>query len=291
MDTLGHAVGVLCHVTGPDGALIYDATSGIVPFTYDADPEQYTPGWHLRRRIRSAALEPSASCLRYAGSADLTVRRLSRTLACTNVVIELAVQPSAYNAGGGVFVVGVTDGSNNGYQVNWSKDDHAVLYRFNAGTPTSINAGAGTQKFGDINRFHRIKLSIQSGAIKVWLDGELQASATDATFGSFTTLYIEGLGINCDVRCLSVRTSDTVTVAGLTPGTSCVVRGYGGLPAGSVVANASGTGTFTHSHYPLWSLDVRSVDYTPSGGVCGGDTLTFSGLPAAMAPARLVMGF
>ena len=76
-------------------------------------------------------------------------------------------------------------------------------------------------------------------------------------------------------------------MTGLTPGTGCLVRGYGGLPAGSVLGDAAGSGTYSHTHYPLWGLEVAGVDYTPSGGIWGGDTLAFSGLPASGSPVAI----
>lgn len=281
------AIGVMTHVTGPDGVLIYDTATGNIPVIYDGDPRRFgnppdtTHGWHLGRKLKSAVLEPSANCLRYTGSADTTARSLSRSLAHTDITIELAAEAVTVNAGGGSLTVEYrSDGAGNCYRARLTSASQWILYRVAGGVETQIASYASAAMvFDTTHMLHRLKVSVVGNTHYLSLDGEKTVVFTDGSpIASGATIALTGLGLNCDVRCLSARTSDTVTIQGLHNGEGCIVRGYGGLPAGAAVANASGVATFTHAHSPLWSLDIGGTDYTPSGGIWGGDTLTFSGI-------------
>jgi len=275
-----NAIGVPCHLTGPDGELITDAT-GIVPFTFDSLPQRYTPGWHIGRSIQTGALEPSTHCLLISQSANTTVYRITRTLSHTDAVIEMAVCPTAVHGGGMGFRVEMRSDSTgaNCYRFVLNAAG-SFLEKVVSGTPSTVATTSGTLGYETYLNSH-LKFSLIGTTLKGWLDGELAFSVTDATFGSGTNIGISCQGGTAEVRSLSVRTSDTVTVAGLNPTTSCIVRGYGSFPAGSITSNSSGSGTFTHSHYPLAFLEFDGTDYTPLGGIWGGDTLTFSNVPAA----------
>ena len=54
-----NALGVITHMTGPDGALISE--NGFVPVIWDSDPTQESPGWHIFRKGRVGYLKPSTT--------------------------------------------------------------------------------------------------------------------------------------------------------------------------------------------------------------------------------------
>lgn len=281
-----NAIGVITHVTGPDGSLVYDAATGCVPVVYDADAQRFGPnasGWHLGRRLRTAVMEPSPRCLRYSGSGDLTERKLTRALTHTDAVIELSCEAPVVNGGGGSLTVEYrSDGTGNNYRAELTSGGTFSLYKVVAGVKSLLAGGAGSQTLDATHMQHRIRVIVQGNTHTLVLDGEQQVAYTDAAspIASGSVLALAGKGLDCDLRLLSVRTSTTVTVEGLVPGESCVVRSYGGFPMGAIVADGSGSGTFGHPHSPLWCLDLNGTDYVPAGGIWGGDTLTFSGLSA-----------
>jgi hypothetical protein len=118
-----------------------------------------------------------------------------------------------------------------------------------------------------------------------YLDGELQYTYTDSssplTSGAALTVY--GIGLDCDLINMSCRTSDTITVTGMQPNTSCWLRAACGIPIAPIIANSSGVGTISYGHFPLYSLDIAGTDYTVGSDsrIWGGDTLQFSGLPSS----------
>ena len=290
-----NAVGIACHLTGPDGALVYDSTTGIVPVTFDGNPRQYSPGWHLGRSALTAQLEPSANCLRIDQAANNTVYRITRSQSHTDVVIEHAIEIKAENA---TFGIGFRiqyrsdSGGSNCYQCCLSGSG-LFLEKVVSGTATSKTT-ASDPIGHEFYFLHRLKISVVGNRHRAWLDGVLQYDYTDASspITSGTNLGITCQGGKADVRNLVAYTSDTVTIAGLNTTQSAYLRGYGALPAGSVLADSSGSGTFSHTHYPLWSVELSGTDYTPSGGIWGGDTLTFSGVPATIVtPKTLGIAF
>jgi len=296
-----NAIGVACHVTAPEATILYDATTGIVPITFDGDPTQYdggswtstspvlsgshgAQGWHINRKCKTAAAEPSALALRYSGSGDTTSRGLSRSLSHTDITVECGAEPTAFHGSGGSLTVEYrSDGAGTCYRARLASDGVWSLYKVVSTTETLAATGSGSQAWVVWAFPHRLKVQVIGNVHKAWLNGELQYTHTDSSspISSGTTLALNGKGYTGDVRCLSCRTSDTVTVSGLNPTTSCVVRGYGSFPAGAITSNSGGSGTFTHSHYPLAFLEFEGADYTPTGGIWGGDTLTFSSVPAA----------
>lgn len=280
------SIGVVSHLTGPDG-LVIEGPGGEVPIVYDTDPTRHAEaGNHLGRRIRAGCLEPATHALWCAGIGDTTYRQATRTLAHADFVLELAVE-----------ILG---------EFAYNQTEFYVLYRFDAGIASGYRAvllnngvslqkmvsGSGSTLSGPVagqtyqtNLFHVLKLAVAGNRHRAWLDGTLQYDATDTSspIASGVRMGLLARGATLDVRLLSVRTSDTVTITGLTPGRSCLVRGYGGLPAGAALADGSGTAIHIHGHYPLWAVEVNGVDHAPAGGIWGGDTLTFSGLPATDA--------
>lgn len=294
----GPFIGVPRRVTGPDGSLIYDAASGIVPITWDTDPERFSPGWHLGRKIRMGALEPSAKAIRYAGSADTTARRISRTLSHQDIVIEFAVELTAVNASGGSIAVEYRgDGSGiSGFLATLTVGAGLRLAKLSNGTPSSVGSPTGSQVAAVADGLHTVRISAVGNAHTLSLDGETQVTYTDPTpptsvsgrsrrgrwfglrqSGSGLSVNVVGKGVDADVRCFSARSSSGITIVGMSPGDTAAIRGYGDFPAGTATANGSGVATFTNPHYPLYSVGIGGSDFPISGGLWGGDLLSVSG--------------
>jgi hypothetical protein len=277
------SIGVVSHLTGPDGQVI-EGPGGEVPIVWDTDPTRHAEaGNHLGRRIRAGCLEPATHALWCAGISDTTYRQATRTLAHSDFVLELALEilgEYAYNQTEFYILYRFDAGISNGYRAVLLNNGIS-LQKLVAGTGSTLSGPVAGQSY-QTNMFHTVKLAIAGNRHRAWLDGTLQYDYTDAVspIASGVRIGLLARGATLDVRLLSVRTSDVLTIQGMTPGRSCWIRGFGGLPAGSATADGSGTATFSHVHWPLWSIDLEGVDYTVSGGLWGGDTLTFSGLPA-----------
>src|SRR5437588_443773 len=71
-----NALGLLTHITGPDGALVVDA-DGSMGAVYDGLAENYSPGWHIGRTLRGVVLEPSASCARFTNTVSAAPFRMT----------------------------------------------------------------------------------------------------------------------------------------------------------------------------------------------------------------------
>lgn len=238
-----------------------------------------------------AVLEPAAAVIRYTGSADETLRGLSRAISHTDVTIEAAAELTGVNGGGGLLSFAYrSDGSgNNEYRAVLTANGHWSLGKVSGGTPTTLAAGSGSQAWGNFGAalgvLHRLKVQVIGNVHSAWLDGEQQYTFTDSSspLTSGTTLTAYGEGANFDVINLSCRTSDTITVTGMQPDTSCWLRAACGIPIAPIVANGSGVGTLSYGHFPLFSLDIAGTDYTvgTDSRIWGGDTLQFSGLPSS----------
>lgn len=286
MDTAGGAVGLISHVTGPDGALIV-GPNGEVPVIYDADPLRFSPGWHLGRRLRSAVLEPSASALSIAQSGNTTLYAVRRSLSHTDLVIELAVCVTAVNGSGLSLRVeyrGDATGQN-GYRALLTNAAGLSLEKVVAGTPSTKATSSGTLIYS-LYQMHRIKITVVGNVHTLWLDGEQQISYTDSSspITSGTTIGLSAQGATCTVRNMTARTTDTITVTGLQPYASVWLRGHGDLPVAAGTANAAGQATITVTHWPHYALDPDGSDYTVANALWGGDTVDFTGLPTTPLP-------
>lgn len=155
--------------------------------------------------------------------------------------------------------------------------DNAGALQFQTVTGgVAANIGSSSGTVGAISSFaHRVKITAIGTALKAYLDGELQAQATDATWsagvkiGVFASPGADGL-----LRLLHVRKSDTVTVIGVTPGQVVTLRGFGDFPLVSATAVSTSV-TLTTTHYPAHSVSVDGALYTV-GSIYGGDTLAVS---------------
>jgi hypothetical protein len=227
-----------------------------------------------------------------AGAGDATQRTIRRTLAHSSISIEFTFQSTADNGSPNLTVEFLSDGSANYYRAYFSATA-ASLYKIIGGSATEVaTVGSFAHPIISGNGHpYRVQISAIGGAITGKIDGEVQISYTDGSpIASGTSFAILATGFAGQVRSLSARTTNTVTLTGLTPGTSATVMGYCGFAAGLVAANDSGVATFTANHFPMQSIRVGGIDYTPAGGIWGGDTLAFSGFPAALPPSNLGFG-
>jgi hypothetical protein len=237
-----------------------------------------------------AIVEPASTVIRYTGASDTTGRNLLRGLAHTDITIEFGCELTGVNGSGGVLIVEYrNDNNGNTYAAQLATSTHFGLVKGLGGSFTLVAAGSGTQVFGNLGAtlgmIHRIKIQVIGNVHSAWLDGELQYTYTDTSspIASGVYLTIDAQGINCDLINLSCRTSDTITVNGMQPNTSCWLRAACGIPVAPVIANSSGVGTISYQHFPLFSLDIGGTDYTVGSDsrIWGGDVLQFSGLSNA----------
>ncbi len=282
-------LGIQSHVTGPDATLI-EGPGGEVPTVYDADPKRYaSAGNHLGRSLRTAVYEPSTHALAIAQSANTNNYRIKRTLSHTAAVIEFAACATARNGGGFELRVQYRSdsGGTNCYACVFTEDGLS-LEKVVSGTPTELEANGGDLLQED-DFIHRIKIAVSGNTHRLYLDGELQVEYTDGSspITSGTTLGISCQGAALQVRNLSVRTSDTITITGLRPSETVWLRGYGELPI------CAGSTSITRDHWPHFCLTYQGTDYTVSNALWGGDTLDFSGIstePLAHACNRVARG-
>lgn len=273
LDTDGDAVGLACHATGPDGALI-EGPNGEVPVVFDTDPREYDPGWHLGRSIRSAVLEPSSQCFRLAQSANTNTYSIRRALDLTDAVIECAMcVTGAHVSGWGVALDYRSDATGaNGYRAVIT-DSGAELYKVVGGSATLVAGPSGTiTSYGWTQQ--RVKVSVVGNVHTITFQGEQQIQYTDSSSPIATGGYLglSGHGVTVDVRALSVRTSDVLRVEGLDPSDVVMLRTYGELPVASETADGSGVAEFTVPHWPHYFIEVDGVDHTPTDDTLwGGD--------------------
>lgn len=265
-----HAIGVGCHWTGPDGALI-EGIGGKVPFTFDNKPTRYfSYGSHQGRSASYAVMEPSPFCVKVNVVVDNT-NRLSRAIEHSDFSAEYALK---FGNGVGGTQVGFwfrQDGSGNGYRLTATNGGTLLLQKTVAGTTTTVATGSGSQVTGSY-WIARIKVSAIGTNIRAWLDGELQINATDAAFSSGSYIQFSAKNAVADVRLFSMRSSDSVTISGMAPGSSAIVRGAGGIPFSSAVANDDGQATATLPHWPHDEIEINGVSY--NGEIWGGDTFS-----------------
>ncbi len=278
-------------MVGPNGEMLV-ITTGQDP----AKGDDGLSGHYANHVAYYATLEPATAVIRYAGSADTTLRRIWRSITHTNLTVELCAEQLALNGGGGFIQVSYRGDStgNNEYRATLTVSSHWSLVKVTGGSSATIAAGSGSQIWDNKGApsgglLHRLKVQVVGNLHTAYLDGEQQYSFTDSSspYTSGTACSVWGQGLDCDLINLSYRMSDTITVNGMTPNTSVWLRGFCGYPIASIVANGSGIGTVSYQHFPLYSIDFAGTDYTVGSDlrIWGGDTLQFSGMPVAAAPA------
>jgi hypothetical protein len=283
------AIGVMSNFTAPDNALIV-GENGFIPVYYDADGIQNSVmnvDYAYKRTIRGSVLEPSLTTFQYTGAAA-TLKSVYKTLSHTDFEAEFTIEflTTVASTNGGLWFR--SDGTgNNGYRVVIRNGDELFIDKYVAGVNTSISTPiVGLQPY--LGMASRVRVVAAGTSIKVYFDGELQADITDASLSSGTHIGVFGFGaVSSQYRLLSVRASNTVTLTGLQPGTNVIVRADGKIPVMALIANASGEASFTRDHFPLETFEIDGVDYTPTGGIWGGDTYVFTGFPAYPIPGNL----
>lgn len=273
-------VGVITHCTGPDGSLVAE-TDGSLPALFDGLSTFETPGWHFYRTIRAVTLEPSASCARYT-STDSTIRRLTQTLAHTDVVAEWICEFRAFDATNGAlnFEFRRQD-ANNYYVLNLNYTYGLILYKVVAGVATDLGHLSAPTQGPNLGMLHRIRLVVSGMSIQAWCDGEQQINLSDATYASGGSIAFAAADLDGDVRRFHVRASLIVTVNGEASGTVVTLRGPGGIPLVQATAGG-GPVSLTTGHSPAATIQVGSLPYTPPGSVWGGDNYTWTPPAPAM---------
>lgn len=276
-DSIGQAIGVACHITGPDGALISE--NGYVPFTYDCDPQASSPGWHRGRTIRGDVFEPAASKLHYTDGTT-TRHSYSQTLSHTDFVAEFEVDFTALATGADVSFEYRSNGTT-GYRLTVRADSAAPRLLLQTMAGTSIQSNTTGTAIVEAGVMHRIRISAVGSQHDAWIDGEHQINVSDATYASGTQVAISAVKVTADVRLLHMRAGSTVTVRGLPENHTLNVRTWGGLPVAQVNSNSQGVATYVGQHFPITRLEILG---DPAGDaqtsdllIWGGDDLTLQG--------------
>ncbi len=298
LDTTNHAVGLASHFTGPDGALI-EGPNGRVPVVYDTDPRltDQPVAYHLGRSIKGAVLEPAVASLHIRQSANINLYAIRRAQALTDGVIELGVE-----------IVGQNTPNGMGFRVEYRGDAtgaNCYIFAFGDGGAQLEKVVSGstsiltTHYTGLVWRdhfIHRVKIVVTGNVHKAYFDGELQWTYTDSSspFASGTYIGLSDQGGDLDVRHLTVRTSDVLTVTGLEPGATVWLRGFGSLPVESSTANGSGVATFTEPHWPHYAIDTdgttdHSVSDAPTDTLWGGDVVELNTIGHLLTGASKVI--
>jgi hypothetical protein len=192
----------------------------------------------------------------------------ARAVAHTDFVAEFAVEfPTPTDPTGFLAFDYRQDGAGHGYRVLvgplqalWLLRDGGVI-----GTSSgSLNVADGY--------VHRLRVAVSGSSHNIYLDGELQVSVTDATYASGSTLGFAATTQESLVRLFHLRTGNTVTINGTSPGQAIRLRGAGGVPLATATAPAGNRTTLTLAHYPASSLEINGTDYA-DGAIFGGDTL------------------
>jgi len=286
IDSFGN--GVITHFYGPDDQVIVGG-NGFIPCMYDGDGRQSTPtantDYAWQRTLKTCLLEPSTNALQYTGT-DASLNSIYRTQSNSNFIAEFGVEFLTVAASTSMSFRFRTDGTDsNGYRVVVrSNSSTVVLEKVVSGSTTTVATGAGTQ-ICESKMVARVKVIANGTSIKVYLNGELQINTTDASFSSGTHIGIDGQGnVSSQMRLLSIRSTDVVTISGLPKGLDVILRSDGKIPVARGYADANGQVTFTNNHWPLETIEISGVDYTPSGGIWGGDTIVFSGFSVTNTP-------
>lgn len=263
------AIGVSCHITTDDGELV-SGINGKIPFVFDGQPSMYSSaGSHLGRKIFYSVLEPSTHVARVSTAGDNT-DSISRSISHSDFSAEFAMR---FTSGTSVAFFFRQDGSGNGYRITITKGSGLSLQKTVAGVTTTVSSGSGSQT-ADIYSPTRIKVTATGTSIKAWLDGEIQINSTDTSFSSGAEIRLSAKAAVADLWLLSMRNSDSLTISGMAPGSSAIIRGAGGVPYAAAIANDNGQATATLPHWPHDEIEINGVSY--NGEIWGGDSFSVS---------------
>lgn len=144
------------------------------------------------------------------------------------------------------------------------------LYRRRGGAETQIAGATATRtQTSSPTRYTAVRIQVGANVHQVWINGEKQFQAYDDRFTAGEAIAFAGSG-EMDIRMLSFRKGNGVTVGGLAAGQVVTLRGSGRIP----LATATATGpdvTLAIEHYPATSIDVDGEQaLSPAGGIWGG---------------------
>ena len=268
----GNELGVISPVQTPDGGVLM-GKNGFVVTMYDHDGQRYDPSYHEWRTASFKLLEPSRNALRFDGS---VLGKIYKAQVNTDGIYEFAVQYNASTNDTTVCFAYRSDHAGNEYIVSVHNGTDKLTFLKNVnGSLTTLQTATATQ-LPILQMLNRIKIVVSSTSHKVYLNGQLQINVTDSTFVSGTHIGFWGLNIASDIRLLSVRSSDNVTISALPAGTEVVLKADGGIVAATALAQSNGIATFTLNHWPMESLYFNGRNYPINGGVWGGDVFDAS---------------
>jgi hypothetical protein len=293
-----NAVGLICPFCDEAGQAIQ--VDGYVPFTWDADPPSTfgggsNVGFHRGRRIRAGVLEPAAGSAKAASNAS--PQFLVKSQSNSDFVAEFALElPSTAPSGliGFAYRMSANAGdSYTGYLLSVDVGSNALaLHRNDGAGYTLIGSASRTavKSEDSINLYvERWKIVVSGSTHSLYLNGETTPTltASDATYSSGSYVAFRST-TDAKIRLFGLRSSDSVTINGLTPGDSVVLRGHGDVVIATATADGSGVATLTNKHYPLYGFTVNGTDYQPTDGglVWGGDTFAMEAIDQASLAAN-----
>ncbi len=164
----------------------------------------------------------------------------------------------------------------NAYAIGFSIDNAGKLvttaYKMVSGVATPIATGTGTL-VPVAKAYLRARVIVEGTAHKVVVDGQVQMEFTDTQFTSGAGVGFRAAtdAAYAEVRNVTLRQSDTVTINGLVAGDKVTLRGASGIPLTTATATG-GSLALAYQHFPAAAIDVNgSPRYAPAGGVWGGD--------------------
>jgi hypothetical protein len=266
-------IGVLTHITGPDGALVVepDGSMGAVYDSLGTPP----PGFHLGRTIRGVTMEPSATCLRFS-STSVTATRISRSIVVNaDLVVEFIIEVRRMGASTGVVAFEFRRQDNSNYYRLAIVPTCLDLRKVVAGVDTELTHPTMNTEAPSAAVTHRVRLIASGTRIQAWLNGEQHINTTDATFSSGSSIAFSAQDCDIDIRRFSLRTAQNVTINGIGNGVPVTVRGAGGIPITTAVGPDP---VISLDHAPAISVDVNGTNFRPAGGIWGGDVYQVSGM-------------
>lgn len=266
-------------------ATVEQDANGFVGFVYGGDPQ--SAAVLNDQRIRCGQLAPHPAALLFEGIGDSTQRVITRTQGAANFVAEFTVEMIGDVAGSiGFLFSAATDGTDAGttgyllYIPTAAGDAASALYR--AGSVGDYQLADATSyparpyEANGTNRYHRnVRVVKNGGDINVWVNGEEVIDYTDGSPLVGTLCGWRDAAGDMRILGLSLRTGGSVTINGTTNGDVVSLHGAGKLPA--VAGTASGASiTLTHSHFPLFGIQVNGTYFATEEPIYGGDVFTYT---------------
>lgn len=290
-----NCLGVFSPLMQPNCLPVIDS-NGYIPAVYDYGGDDLwsssSANAHTGRNLGYTVLEPSPNCLSYGWTSGSDVANLYRkSVSHTNFVAELAVDYTSANNTGYV-------GIGLDYRVQASGDSYRVLlpagsgssplslYKSSGGsggTPGTYNlletapSGSGTSANmkGSTNQISRFLVMVSGNTHSLYLDGELQIVYTDnsSPYTSGVAIGFVAGGMAARFRLFHMRSSNSITISGLSSGNTITLRAPGDIPVETATTSGTSYTTSTVTHYPLNTISYAGTDYSfaNSGLIWGGD--------------------